>query len=371
MKVAIATNRIASRAPTGVERYARELAMALHARTDVRCQIVAPKEPGEATWSPPGLSAVHVPYPRRATIAMWCTVRRPRLDRFLHDAELVHVAAPTFPMPAAVPTVHTVHDVLPLTNPEWFTPRNRFGFHLGIREVRRRAAAIIADSNATADGLVQLGVERPRITVVPLGVGARFLEGASTAEASSAAHSFGVEPNGFVLHVGDFSPRKNVAVLVEAIARMARPIPLLLAGPEGRGAALVRQDAERLNVGGLVRFLDFVPDATLVPLIAAARAVVHPSRAEGFGLTPLEAMAVGTPAIVASTAALPDAVAGAAVVQDPDEPEAWTAAIEAFADMDHRDATGAQGRVAASAFTWSHTADRTVAVYRDVLANST
>src|SRR4051794_11676385 len=101
--------------------------MALHARTDVQCEIVAPKEPEEPSWAPPGLRTGHVPSPRRVTIGMWCAFHRPRLDRFLHRPDLVHVAAPTFPMPAAVPVVYTVHDVLPLAHPDWFAPRNRFG----------------------------------------------------------------------------------------------------------------------------------------------------------------------------------------------------------------------------------------------------
>ena len=86
----------------------------------------------------------------------------------------------------------------------------------------------------------------------------------------------------------------------------------------------------------LVRFVGYVPDSTLVPLIAAARAVVHPSRAEGFGLTPLEAMAAGSPAIVATTAALPAAVGDAALVQDPDDVDAWVNAIDSLNDVELR-----------------------------------
>ena len=368
LNLAIATNRIASRAPTGVERYTRELALAMHARSDVRCEIVAPREEGEATWAPPGLSSVHVPYPRRLTIAMWCTIRRPRLDRFLHQPDLVHVAAPTFPMPAAAPVVYTVHDVLPLVQPDWFTSRNRFGFRLGMREVQRRAAAIIADSTATADGLVELvGVDRSRITVVPLGVSTAFLRGASAAEAEAAARAVGVEPNQFVLHVGDLSPRKNVPLLVRAVARMPEPIPLVLAGPDDRGAEAVRELVDRLGVRGLVHVVGYVPDSTLVPLIVAARAVVHPSRAEGFGLTPLEAMAAGTPAIVATTKSLPDEVAGAAIVRDADDVDTWASAVDSLRDAELREDIALRGRAAAAQFTWAHTAERTVAVYRSVL----
>jgi glycosyltransferase involved in cell wall biosynthesis len=340
----------------------------MHARADVQCEIAAPREQGHASWTPPGLSSVHLPYPRAVTIAMWCTVRRPRLDRFLTKPDLVHVAAPTFPIPAAVPVVYTVHDVLPLAHPEWFTSRNRFGFRLAMRDLQRRAAAIIADSAATAEGLVEIvGIDRTRITVVPLGVSAVFLAGASPAAAEAAARSVGVEANEFMLHVGDFSPRKNVELLVRAVARLSRPIPLVLAGPEDRGAALVRAEAERLGVSHLVRFVGYVPDATLVPLIAAARVVVHPSRAEGFGLTPLEAMAVGTPAIVASTTALPNAVGDAAVLAGPEDVDAWADAIDSLSDAELRVGVADRSRAAAADFTWSHAAERTVAVYRNVL----
>src|SRR4051794_12042688 len=126
MKTVLATNRIASRTPTGVERYARELALALHARADVDYRVVVPREAPDAIWTPPpGLAATQVPHNRRLTVALWSTVHRPPVDRYVPATDLVHVAAPTFPIPSTAPTIYTVHDVLPLVRPEWFSVRNR------------------------------------------------------------------------------------------------------------------------------------------------------------------------------------------------------------------------------------------------------
>ncbi len=368
MKVVVVTNRIASATPTGVERYARELATALHARTDVSCEILAPAERNEPVWAPPGLRAAHLPLPRKVNLALWCAVHRPHIDRFATTPDLVHVAAPTFPIPSTARVVYTVHDVLPLLHPEWFEFSNRFGFRLAMRDIRQRAAAVIADSTATAEALIaSVGIERSRITVVPLGVSRAFLDGVSHAESREAAASVGVELNSFAIAVGEITHRKNLSVVVNAIARMRRPIPIVLVGPEGLGAEVVRSETERLGISKLVRFVGFIPDAKLAALVAAARVLVQPSRAEGFGFPPLEALAVGTPAIVATTAALPEIIGDAALLADPDDADSWAEAIEAMSNPDQRETVAARGLVHARSFTWEKTAEETVAVYRSVL----
>ena len=166
--------------------------------------------------------------------------------------------------------------------------------------------------------------------------------------------------------------RKNVAVLVDALARLGDRAPVLVvAGPDGPGTAGTRALVERRGLTASVRFAGFVPDDDLPALLAGARALVHPSRREGFGLPPLEAMAVGIPAIVADTAALPDAVGDAALVAGGDDADAWAGAIASLDDDDLVAARSAAGRAHARQFTWARTAAETIAVYERVVARRT
>ena len=103
--------------------------------------------------------------------------------------------------------------------------------------------------------------------------------------------------------------------------------------------------------------------------MAGARALVHPSRDEGFGFTPLEAMAAGTPAVVAAGGALAEIVGDAGVAIDaPDDPQSWADALDRLEDPVARRAAGERGRAQAARFTWRATATRTLSVWRNVLA---
>jgi alpha-1,3-rhamnosyl/mannosyltransferase len=117
-----------------------------------------------------------------------------------------------------------------------------------------------------------------------------------------------------------------------------------------------------------VRVTGFVSAADLPVLLAAARALVHPSKYEGFGLTPLEAMAAGTPVLAANTGALPEVVGDAGVLLPPDDVEAWSKAMtQVHDDDDLRRAMVERGRAWSERFTWARAAKETAAVYRACL----
>jgi glycosyltransferase involved in cell wall biosynthesis len=163
-------------------------------------------------------------------------------------------------------------------------------------------------------------------------------------------------------------------VVLRALARvdpslLGRPA-LLAAGPPGRGAGAIEEEAAGLGLGHRVRFAGFVPGDDLPVLLAASRALVHPSRDEGFGLTPVEAMAAGVPALASAAGAVPEVTAGAAVLLDPEDADAWAEAITAVAaDPDHHAALVAAGAERQAMFTWARAAEATRAVHREVLAS--
>ena len=369
MNVAVVVHRLSADAPTGIDRYSRELVQALAHHDEHRFEAVATAERNQPNWLPDGVEVRRIRGPRRLVHLGWCVARRPRIDGVVNDADVVHVTAPTFPVPTSRPLVQTVHDLLPLAHPRWFDRVHRWGFRRAIENARDHAAAVIVDSGATAQAVVERAViDADRVTVVPLGIAQPFLEpiGAEAIEHAAAAH--GLVPDSYVVCVGQVNDRKNLTVVIDALAQLGDDRPqLLVAGPDGAGAERVRARVQAHGLTTAVRFSGFVPDRSLPALLAGARALLHPSLGEGFGLPPLEAMAVGTPAIVADSAALPDAVGDAALVAPADDPTAWAAAIASLADPEVAAARARAGQQHARAFTWSRTASETLAVYERVV----
>ena len=362
-----------SRQPIGVHRYARELALALTRRTDTAVTLCAtaesrtPRASADLSWAPAGTRIERVRGPRRAVLFGWWTVGRPRVDRATGPVDLVHVTQAAFPVPTRRPVLYTVHDLFPRQHPEWYPIQSRIGHHRALRALER-AAAVIAVSSSTADALKTLPWVDPSIvTVVPEGVTRRFAARPPMEEVARACRNLDVEPGDFDVFVGEVTVRKNLTVIVEALARAGSPRPLVIAGPPGDATAAVEALARRRGVSHLLRWPGFVPDDDLHLLLHAARALLHPCPAEGFGLTPLEAMAAGTATVVADAGALPETAGDAARRCAPGDPDAWAAAIDELADPDVVRDLERRGARWVLRYDWDDVAARTVAVYRRAL----
>jgi glycosyltransferase involved in cell wall biosynthesis len=374
LSVGVVSNQFASAQPTGVDRYARELVTALAARDDVYVRLCGPAEPGprtagseRPTWLPEGVAVRRVRGPRRAVVAGWWSVGRPRIDRACGPVDVVHVTLPLFPCPTRRPVVYTVHDLFPRQHPEWYTSRARFGVRRALRALER-AAAVIAVSAWTAEAVKQLPwVDPERVFVVHEGVSSRFAVRRAHEDVARACQAHGVEPGGFDLFIGQASARKGLDVVVEALARARAPRPFVVAGPPGDATQSLLELAERRGVAGLLRWPGFVSDDELHLLLQGARALLHPSRDEGFGLTPLEAMAAGCATVVADAGAVAETAGPAARLCPPGDPDAWAAAMEALEDPAAVADLAARGRTWVRRYDWVDVASRTVVVYRRAL----
>jgi glycosyltransferase involved in cell wall biosynthesis len=111
----------------------------------------------------------------------------------------------------------------------------------------------------------------------------------------------------------------------------------------------------------------YISDEDLPVLYSAATAFVFPSLYEGFGLPPLEAMACGTPVLCSNASSLPEVVGDAALLFDPEEPEAIAEALRTTAkDAALRERLRVEGLRRAAEFSWDRAARETVEVYRRV-----
>jgi len=173
-------------------------------------------------------------------------------------------------------------------------------------------------------------------------------------------------PEPYLLTVGTIEPRKNHRRLLAAWRTLAAPRPrLVVLGRRGWECAEIVADLERAVRDEGVLWREDVDDETVYAFMAHARALVYPSRFEGFGFPPLEAMALGTPVVAGDTPALREVLGDAARFCDPTEEDDLSAALH---DMLSAPGTGHRERERAAEFRWRASAEAYVRVYREVLS---
>ncbi|HLF27969.1 MAG TPA: glycosyltransferase family 1 protein [Anaerolineae bacterium] len=268
--------------------------------------------------------------------------------------------------------VITVHDLTFLRYPQFLTAASYRYYNAQVARAVQRADHILADSHATKADLIDLlDVPAEKITVVWLAADPRF-KPQPLHTARPRLDRLGL-PDRYLLFVGTFEPRKNVAGLLAAYRRLAdrdRLLPpLVIAGRRGWLFDETLAQIERLGLRERILFLDSPPDDDLVAVYNGAAALVLPSHYEGFGLPVLEAMSCGAPVVISNRGSLPEIAGGAAlVVDDPDDADALAAAIaQVLAAPDLRIQLRQLGLARAAEFTWERCARETLAVYARML----
>jgi glycosyltransferase involved in cell wall biosynthesis len=337
----------------GLSRYAEELWRELELRDDVRVRAFALGRGGGSLNRV--VRRLHIPL--RALRPAWRYLRWPRAESFVGPVDVVHSLALT-PVPTRRPQIATVHDVLPITHPGLYPP--------GTDRTQRRELAsaaeadmIVTTCDATAEEIARVAAfPRERIVVAPPGV-AIFGRDDETPSREGQ----------YLLSVGAMTPRKGFDLLAAAAARLGPSCPaVLVAGPDYWNADEMRRAIAAADRYGRVELVGPVDDATLGALYRGATAVCHPSLAEGFGLTCLEAMAAGAPLIATDLPPVREIVDGAAELVPPGDPDALAEALaRLLADRERRDELATAGRRRAARFTWRRTADEVVGAYRVAL----
>jgi glycosyltransferase involved in cell wall biosynthesis len=273
-------------------------------------------------------------------------------------ADLFFGPAGQLPMgDVGAPAVVTAHDLAIYRHPEWFPSGQSLAVRVVVPRSMRRADAIVAVSACTARDVTDIfDVEPERIEVVPEGVSPRYrpLPADDLAEVRDRYRL----PPRFFLFVSTIEPRKNLVTLLEAWARMRERPPLVVAGGWGWHYEGVRERMEQL--GPDLILLGSVAPTDLPALYNLALGLAHPAWYEGFGLTPLEAMASGTPVVVSRASSLPEVVGDAALLVEPADVEGWTAALERLeGDAELQSTLRRRGLLRAAELTWPRAALRT------------
>jgi alpha-1,3-rhamnosyl/mannosyltransferase len=260
---------------------------------------------------------------------------------------------------ARVPAVPIVYDMVAFEREMRPNRRSALIERLTLGPALRRAAGVLAISQATADALVaRFERARGQVTVAPLGVSPAL------AASEGAAPAGELPPPGFVLAVGTLEPRKNLPRLVAAYASLPVELqaqhPLVVVGELGWDTG--DTVAALRSLGDRCRTLGHVPDEALAQLYRHCAVFCYPSLGEGFGLPVLEAMAAGAPVVTSSVSSLPEVGGDAVQYADPgDVASIADALLQVLRSPRHRARLSARGRARAAQFSWERTAALTLA----------
>ena len=300
----------------------------------------------------------------------------PRAARRL-GADLAHVPHWGSPLRPTVPTVVTIHDLIPLLLPAYRGGTLVRGYTRLVAAAARRAVGVITVSRSSQQDIIaHLGLPAARVWVTYEAAPAS-LQRADEAQMEAVQRKYGL-PESFFLYLGGFDVRKNVAGLLSAFARLVEREPsdasrLVVAGLLPKADTSFTPDPRRiareLGIETRVTFTGWVDEADKPALYSAADVFVFPSRYEGFGLPVLEALACGTPTITSNVSSVPEMAGQAGLLVSPDDLTGLVAVMERLLrDLPLQERLRLLGLEQAARFSWQQTAQATAEIYARALA---
>lgn len=367
-----------NRPNSGSGQYIRNLVYQLNRRvSDLDLTIICPASEGEPEAVPPSVT-VHMVANRAGHVGK-VLFEQTQFPKAVAQcgADLAHVPYWGSPMQCAAPIVVTIHDMTTEFVREYRQGVKARLYNALISASARGASHIITDSNSARDDIIRhLKLAPERVSTVYLGVDTNTFTPDENLLLDMAIRQQYDLPDEYVLYLGGYEIHKNVPTLLRAYKYVAKALgedyPLLLAGKQPEKvsdrfpdyAALI----EALELTDYVRWLGFIERDHKPFIYREAETFVFPSKAEGFGLPPLEAMACGTPVVTTNATSLPEVVGDAAFAVDPDDERAMAGAIIATIVQENFAAELKQkGLERAQQFKWETTAHETLLIYDKVL----
>ena len=354
-------------ARTGIGEVVAGLTTGLSTHADVDVTVYA------LTWRgrhdlqaavPDGVDAATAWIPARVARQAWLRVEHPRIERWTGPIDVVHATNYVAP-PTRAPSIVSVYDLGFVRFPELCTA-DALQYPTLLRRAIARGAWIHATSDMVANEITdRFAVSPERVVRVYPGV-----PGTPGGDAASGQRLAGAHP--YVLFLGTIEPRKNLPVLVRAFDAAAADEPelvLVVAGSAGWGVDEFDESLAHAHHRNRVHRLGYVSDAQRRDLLAGAAALAYPSRYEGFGFPPLEAMAAGVPVVAARSGAIPEVVGDAALLVDPDDVDEIAAALlTVVRDADQRRALVTRGHAQLARFSWDRMSDELAGLYHRLIA---
>ncbi len=350
----------------GIGRYVRELARGLASGPGVDLALFAP------TWAPAsfeldtlGVEEARVfrrRLPSKAVTRLLAGFGFGVERLFQGGADVCHHTQYRR-LPTKLPEVAMIHDLVFLDTDRFMGSETAGRMSTFARRAARECRAITTPSEAVADEVAErLDVPRERVFATPLGVDHVW----RTEDGGGAVPMEGVS---YLFTAARIETRKNLGAVLRAFERLEVPgLRWKVAGVRGSGAEDFEAALAKSPARGSVDLLGHVSEAELRRLVRGALAFVLVPFDEGFGLAPLEAMALGTPAITSDVPVVKEVCGGGAVLVDPHDDRGLADAIGELAGSSaSRERQSEAGRAHAAQFTWERTAARTMEAYRHAM----
>jgi glycosyltransferase involved in cell wall biosynthesis len=277
----------------------------------------------------------------------------------------------TLPIGLGRRSVVTIHDLIHLRFPEYFSIFQRAYAFVVMHHAVHDAGAIITNSEFTKRDLLKtFHVDAEKIHAIYHGIGSEFrkIEDAAEIEDFRKRHELNCP---FILYVGSLKAHKNIPILLRAYKQLLaseKDIDLAFVGEHLSQSATLVGVAESLGITKRTKELGWICQGDLVRAYNAAEVVVLPSQYEGFGFPALEAMACGTPVVVSEAGSLREIVGDAAVSFKPSDPRSLEEAMLALLrNPSLCEDLVAKGRKNVSRFSWDQTARKTLRVYESLI----
>jgi glycosyltransferase involved in cell wall biosynthesis len=293
-------------------------------------------------------------------------------NEFFKKVDLIHCTDQLTPINVDAPLVSTVMDTIPISHPHFIKSQSRFIKPFLWNKFTARSNHIITISEFSKKEIIRyMGVPEEKITTIPLGVNERYFTRLSENDIQSTLIKFKINKP-FFLFIGSIQPRKNLAIVLEAHAKLPKTIsknfPIVIAGKLAWDDGSILPQIQKAVSDNRCIWLNYVSDFEKRCLLQSTISLVFISLYEGFGLPVLEAFASEAPVIASNSSSIPEIAGDAALLVNPSNINEISNAMESLIDNQNlRVSLCCAGKIRVRNYSWIRNAEATYSLYKKLI----